>query len=1129
MKKLAFLFFVSLCFAVPTFSQTSRGTVSGTITDPNGAVIAGATVTLTNVETNIQRTSTSNDAGLYRFEAVELGTYTVAIEASGFGRNVNNNLVVNANLTSTVDVQLQLGSQDTVVDVTADSGAVLQVEAPVRGGNISTRQITELPIANRNPVLLALTLPGVTSNRGGFGVGTFVVNGARGRSNNFLIDGTENNDISVGGQAFQITNPDAVQEVSIQTANYDSEFGRAGGAVVNTIVNSGRNDVFGTLSFQYDSSADDAITSAQSRNPEVLQRGRPLSNTQIIPAGTLGGPIYFPRFGEGGRRLYNGRDRNFFFVAYQENRFRQPGGTLSLTTPTAAGRGRLRELFPQGTNANVDNYLAITQDAVGIPTSNNPAITQALGAGRGDIEFATFIRNFTNLSTTKEFISRTDHRLTENDQLTLRFLSQQSGNPLGGFIGFEGFDVASASRYYNFLVSETHVFSPTLTNELRVAYNRILLDFPLDTSNPFSTSLSRTTITNLSGFGVDTAFPQGRVANNYVLQDTVTKVFGNHTFRGGIDFLRQIARQSAPFNSRGSLAFAASGEFSAFANFVDNFGGVGGSVSRDFGSPLYFPTLYRTAAFFQDRWRATSAVTLTLGLRYENFGTPFNSLRTPAFTGAFNVDPVTRQGPFSEANSIEADNNNFAPTLGINISPSYTDGILGRLVGDKRTVLRAGYQIGYESFFNNIASNAAASSPNTVNFLANSVATSASPRGLANFSNLFPTTAPALSPLSAQSLLTPNFVNPYYQRYSAGIQRELPYNTVIDVSYVGSRGIKLFINEDANPLVRPELRITPANYTGPTSGRLDNLQGARTVRTNGGASTYHSGQLEVRRRFANNFQVTGSYTFSKYLSNADEVFVAGVASGTSFFQTPAIFGGDRLDRAVSVYDRPHRAVFSYVVESPFFREQRGIIGHLLGGYQVAGITTLESGVPYTIFNGLDADGIGGAGADRPNFNPNGQRGVAAVPEVGPQFITVSGQRVNNPDFGRILRYYNPDIAGRPTIDPNTARFIVNPAYIPGNPFESGIPRVGTLGRNTERSPGLNNTNLVLSKRTQISEGVFFQARAELFNAFNHPQFPSSGTISSNAFTTLPGRFLNPDTPATSGGGREVRYLLRLVF
>lgn len=1135
-SKVLILLVALFSFSLTAAAQTSRGTVSGVVSDPAGAVVSGANITLTSAETGLSRNTTSNEEGYYRFEAVDLGTYSVNIAATGFGTLTKTNVTVNANQTSAIDAQLAPGGQEVTIDVIGDAGATLQTEAPVRGGNISPVQITQLPVAGRNPVALALTLPGVSSNSGGYGVGTFSVNGARGRSNNFLIDGTENNDISVAGQGFQITNPDAVQEVSVQTSNYDSEFGRAGGAVVNVITRGGTNDFRGTLAFQYDSSADDAITSSQARNPAIIRqanqpagvipRGRRLSATEYFPAFTLGGPLHLPRFGEGGPTYINGRNRTFFFVAYQEDRFRSPGASVTLVTPTQVGRDRLRALFPLGTNVNVDTYLAATASAVAT-VADRPAISldnQNLPAAqqtRGQIQIGSFFRSYSSLSTGKQFQLRIDHRLGDNDQFSSRFLSDKTIQPKGGVAGFEGFDADFASNYYNFLVAETHVFSPTLTNELRLSYNRIDLGFPISDAGGPAGSLPELAIGGLSNIGVSATFPQGRIANNYQIQDTATKVFGNHTFRGGVDYLRQISTQVAPANTRGSLAFATGGGFTAFGNFVDNFGGVGGTASRTFGSATYNPALHRIATFFQDRWKATDALTLTLGLRYEYFGVPFNSLRTPAFTGLFNVDPVTRNGPFSQPNQVERDTNNLAPTAGIAYAPSYTSGFMGRLFGERKSVIRAGYQIGYDSFFNNIASNAVASSPNTIVTTINSTANSGT-RGLSNFNTQFPTTAAAVSAASAQTLIAPNLVNPYYQRWSLGMQRELPFKTVIDVSYVGSKGTKLYINEDANPLARPEQRITPAGVTTGLTTRLDNIQGQRTVRTNGGSSSYNAGQVELRRRFADNFQVTAAYTFSKLISNADEVFSPGFgAAESATFAIPAVFGGDRLDRAVSTFDKTHRATFTYVIESPWFREQRGFVGKLLGGFQISGVTTYETGSPYSVLNGFDSDGT--TGANRPNFNPNGQRGVRAVPQVD----------ANN----FITGYINPEViigrttSGSPifqTIDPNTAEFIVNPTYVPG--LAGSVVRFGGLGRNTQRTPPINNTNLNLLKRIKIGESRTIELRTEMFNAFNHPQFPTGGGfIAQTANALTQGIFLNPDVPGTSGGARVIRYQVKLLF
>ena len=236
---------------------------------------------------------------------------------------------------------------------------------------------------------------------------------------------------------------------------------------------------------------------------------------------------------------------------------------------------------------------------------------------------------------------------------------------------------------------------------------------------------------------------------------------------------------------------------------------------------------------------------------------------------------------------------------------------------------------------------------------------------------------------------------------------------------------------------------------------------------------------------------------------------------------PAILGGDRLDRAVSTFDKTHRASFTYVVESPFFREQRGFVGKLLGGFQISGVTTYETGSPYSVLNGFDSDGT--TGANRPNFNPNGQPGVRAVPQINTTTNVITG-------------YINPEVitgrtaSGAPIfqpIDPSTAQFIVNPTYVPGQ--AGSVVRIGNLGRNTQRTPPINNTNLTLMKRIRFGEVRAIELRSDFFNAFNHPQFPATGFIAQTANALTQGLFLNPDVPGTSGGAREVRYQVKLLF
>jgi hypothetical protein len=593
---------------------------------------------------------------------------------------------------------------------------------------------------------------------------------------------------------------------------------------------------------------------------------------------------------------------------------------------------------------------------------------------------------------------------------------------------------------------------------------------------------------------------------------------GKHSFRFGTDLLDQRSKQAAPFNIRGTLNYQFStqgGRYSGLANYLADYGGSGGGAAHDFGSASYYPVLFRQAYFMQDRWRTTESLTLTLGVRYEFFGNPINSLRTPAYTGLFNINPVTFTGPYSQPNHVNSDLNNWSPSVGVAYAPSKS-GPFG-IFGDKKTVFRAGFNMGYDSFFNNIASNAVASAPNNVSTSIPSVASSSQPRGLANLSGNLPLTG-VFSPLSSQTLVLNNLVNPYYMHWSAGFQRELPGKFVVEASYVGTRGIRLFATEDLNPLVPSSLQNFPAGYSAasfPASrlqGRFDPLQGSRNIRTNGGSSKYHSGQLSVNRRFANNLLFQLSYTRSKFLDNGSDIFSTAGNNQTQSSAVPSIFGGLTRDWGLSNYDRPNRVTISSVYELPFMRRQQGLIGHVVGGWQLSGIYEMESGAPINITAGLDEDGIGG-NMDRPNYNPDGIPGSRAVPSTN----SATG-------------YINPDTGA--SINPATAMYVALPACA-----STVTPCVtGNLGRNTARTPIRNNFDATLQKSISITERMRFEFRAEFYNLFNHRQYGNTSvspfdagttTIGANVNNTGVNRFLNPIY--ADGGARVIRYQLKFVF
>jgi hypothetical protein len=619
----------------------------------------------------------------------------------------------------------------------------------------------------------------------------------------------------------------------------------------------------------------------------------------------------------------------------------------------------------------------------------------------------------------------------------------------------------------------------------------------------------------ISSIGVQTNIPQGRTANNYTIQDTISIVRGTHTLRTGLELFQQRGKDIAPARERGEIVYQTSPGYSIFGNFIDDFGGSNGSTARDFGNYVNYPRYTRQAYFFQDRWRATQSLTLTLGVRYEYFGTPMNALPYAAFSGLFNVNPQTGDGPYRQPSQVLADKNNWAPVVGIAYSPNAQGGLMGKLLGARKTVIRSGYQIGYDSFFNNILSNAATSTPNIIATSIPFPLTAATPRGQANLSAQLPTTARQPLPTDGQTLVSKNLVNPYFQRWSLSIQRELPGKFTTEIGYVGTKGTRLFVNEDLNPAVPVSMRISPSTLPPGVTAlqpRLDALQGGRLTRTNGGDSNYHALQTQLSRRFGTNFGMTAAYTWSKAIDNASEVFGVAGTNAPQNTVVPSMYGGLTIDRAVASTDRTHRMVFTYLYRLPFFETQKGVLGRILGGWDLSGVSTFESGNPLNVYSGPDADGIGGA-YDRPDINPAGKAGVRAKPST----TSPTG-------------YVNPEANNAP-IDPREARYIGLPAFTGTVPL-----RTGNAGRNTERLPWLNNWDANLTKEIRVTEGTRIQLRWEAYNVFNHPQYthpsvspftPGFQGVGADVANTPDGRFLRPEY--ADGGGRTMRYMIKIMF
>jgi len=1085
---------------LPCMAQvTSRGTLTGTVADPSGAVIANSTVTMTDPATGISRHTTTNTSGIYRFEAVDLGNYTVEVQAHGFSTMRKTGVEVQAARQVELDFALQVGGSSEVVNVEASAAEIaLQAAEQVRSENISSRQVSNLPLIGLDSLTLAMTAPGVVVSPNGNinqnGTLVFTVNGQRPRGNNFLIDGVENNDISVTGPAYTINNPDAVEEVNVQTSNFTAEFGRAGGGIINQITKSGTNSVHGSAAYAYTGD----VFKALNYNQKVGGLKRPPRDIENTPWFSIGGPVILPH-------LYNGTNKTFFFAAAQWDRdFGK--ATTNIRIPTDNGVAVLQPLA-----ARCPNVALYLQALGGVRGSATPSLISiqapsATGTCNGSartgqsVETGLFTRTEANLALDNNHQIRIDHNVSDKQSMSFRWLYDKNNSSPGfntnGVVGvLPGFDNAFNGITLGGAFSDTYTISPTWTNEFRFNYGRIGFNFPSASTDAFHTNLQSYAISGIAGFGLATNIPQFRFANNWQYADSMTIVRGKHSLKFGADFLRQLARQRPPFNERGSLTYNTSTGVTGLANFIDDFGGSSGSLNRLFGNSVYHPDLFRQFYFVQDSWKTTADLTLNLGLRYENYGTPMNIFTIAAFT---NYDPVN----FATPHKVNSDNNNFAPTVGFAWNPS------NRFMGDHKTVIRGGFQTTYDSAFNNLLSNIAGSTPNAIGGTIISSTNASLPRGTGNFSGLFPTIQPTpLTKATAQSNLFPqNFVNPYTDRWSLGVQREVAANMILDVSYVGSISRKQYRSIDVNPVVNaatgdrlhPELQITAPTSAANIATRTG--EGIRTVRASSANGNYSGLQAELRRSFAatpfGNFLVNVNYTYGHSLDEISDVFNQ-LSNQSSFESVSEVLGvSPHIDYGDSDFDFRHSGVVSWVwdLRGP----KSGILGQVLGGWTLSGIQRWESGFPYTVHNGTDRNKDGQSGPDRPDIGnidaPLNTRAILSS--------TCS------------TGYANPD-AGNACVAASAVHWIEG----------TGLPNANTAHRNSLRSNGLDRLDVNIRKAFSITERFKLQYGAEMFNALN--------TVN---LTSVPGRVVNGtsagkflDVTQLNSTGRSMRMSLKLIW
>jgi hypothetical protein len=1053
---LAALLAAALLFAAGLYGQVTSGEILGVVRDASGAAVPNAAITVKNLDTNAARDSATGSDGRFRVPLLPPGNYEVRVGKPGFATYVQGPIVLRLNQSADLDVKLQVAGVNEAVTVIADAALINTTNAEI-GANFDVKRVSELPLApNHNILNLALSVAGVSQLSGGnstFATGgqSFAVNGMRTRSNNFMIDGSDSNQPSITGLAQQINNPDMVAEFRLITNQFAAEYGRTAGSVVNIVTKSGTNEFHGSLFWFYNGNALNARSNLDKRTFTKAPW-----RVQDQFGGTVGGPII--------------KNKTFFFgslLRWTDHRF--ASGTSITGAPTSDGQTILRDIA--GTRPQVQALLANLPPA---QTAIGQSLPVTVSGRTVQVPIGTLSGAAANVTDVWQWSGRIDHRISAKHNLGGRYLFDDRVAVSGQAVP-PGLTGQSPERRQALSVFLNSSLTPRLYNELRLSLQRyVTKTFAADTKSLNIPSIEVSSL-GLTGFnaadsrtaiGLAVNYPQGAVYNTYQLQDTLGYIRGTHAFKAGIDFRR--VEQFTDFNPtvRGRVMYT------TLQNFVDDVAQTGAINSFQPGVNPIQPYRYYDYSFFaQDEWHARQDLTFTYGIRYETPGNAVGTLLAidQKILAANNNNPAYGLGAVPNR-----DRNNWAPRFGFNYRFGEGPGILKALTGSGKLVLRGGYSRTYDLAFNNIFLNMFSAFP----FQLVTTLAANTPNSFVLVDGIRSGKVAPVNPsnplLVTRTNVTSDFRSPLAEQFSVQFQRELGKDWALSTGWVGTKGTALFQSIDGNPT------IAGANAGGTI--RVDGTRGVIRTRCNCASSVYHSWQTSLEKRLSKDFSMATHFTWSSFIDNASEVFNPSVAGEIAVSQDSF---NRRRDRGRSTYDRPLRLAVNGVYEVRFMRAQKGVVGHIVGGWQLSGFLSLQSGAPFSPLNGSDPgfrlsgiDGLIGS-AIRPNLNTS---------------LNLAGMSLE-------------DIVskgGRTLFSAVTA----------GNPL-------GNAGRNILRADGINNVDFGINKNIRVMEGQRLQIRAEFYDAFNSRDFGIPQAAINNAGFGLQWN--------TDGGNRRIVMGLRYTF
>ena len=1137
-----------LLWCVPSFGQVLKGSISGTAVDQNGAVVPGAQVKATNTGTNAVLTTTTDNSGSFRFNLIPAGEYKLEISAQHFKTAVQNGVLVSAGRDSGLgQVRLSVGEASTTVEVTADAPLIETTQAQVTNTFSGVALSTFAGIQeNQGLDNLAVFVPGVSSARdNGFsnsnGGGGFSSNGLRGRNNDQQIDGQNNNDNSVGGPGLFVTDSEFVAQYVLVSNQFGPEYGRNSGSVVNIITKSGTNAWHGSIFGAENNSILNSLTNFQ-KNPQIcgfaadgVSPGpncltKPPRENNEFSGFTIGGPWI--------------KNKLFFFGGF-DNQIVSQSNVFSSSnlTPTPAGLAALAACFPTGVQNQA--VLALTKfGPFGISGGNPQVLVPDTGLVSGLVSacpaatFGGVSRVVTQPVHNFDWILKQDLQLG-NDTITGRYIFNRGNS-------FNLSDNGAAGYFFNVpalaqsaLISWTHNLSAHMVNEARVSFGRLNVEFGGNTignTEPTAQNLDQA-VTNVSfstggllGFGPATNLPQQRIVNTWQAQDNWNWVLGKHQLKAGANWTYQRSPNIFLPTINGAYRFTSWNSF--FNNTPNRVRVAQGPSGLDFRE-------YDTFLYGGDDWKVSQNLTLQAGLTWSYYGQPanlFNDITTKRESNAATAfwNPAL---PLSVRTlpTIPAPKNSFGPAVGFVYSPQWG----GFLTGHGKTTFRGGYRLLYDPPFYNIYLNVATSAPEVFLQSVASPATHPLP-AVPTGPNVRASLASSLTPgvfdprTFAETNITPNFGPDKVHTWTFGFERELTKTSVFEARYVGNRAYDLFQTVNANPFIQDLVtsfpNLVPAGLTpcatsqlvGPGAsvavGRARCDEGILRQRTNTGYSNYHALQTEFRaNRMFKQLTIRSGYTFSKNLDNVSEIFSTFGGGNTTFTsQNPANIKAPG-EYSHSGIEFPHDGYVTATEELPFFKEQHGAIGHILGGWALSANYLIISGQNYTPAQLFMASILNQVGANPgQNFYDSGffgnfNSGVEAVrPFLGNLSAPATAVGVMAGDACNILDSGTaPTCSLAPTtllsltaMGPNclsqavpcavvpvtnqSVRFIINSQTsqgVFGTPF-------GNSPRNPVRDEITNIANFSLIKSIKLGEKANFEFRTTFLNVFNHPNFGS---------------------------------------